>query len=300
MTKPQLLFAAPFAGLALSIHDRRLRPALLAIAGTGIGTLFVLAYNWHRFGSALSFGGANRRLYIGGSPGGRSSPLELFDGATQLLFSLNHGLLFFAPVALLGLIGLLRRPIDRVAAVCLGGSVGVFGFAMIAPYGQFWGTRYLVPMLPLACVGIAGPGLAREADRGRAGARRRPQPDPEPRLLSRAREHRGRAAVGRRVECRTASCSSTSGRRRRISCATRAGPTRPRSCTPSPRGGCCASSRNGGGCCRPIGIPRLFGAGLSLILLVCAVLLVRQAIGRPRNRSRPVPPFERAEKPWRS
>lgn len=158
MTKPHLLLAAPCAGAALGLRDRRWRPALLAIAGTAVGSLVVLAYNWHRFGSALDFGGAKRKLYIGGSPDGEAPVVELVDGAARLLVSPNHGLLFFAPVALLGLASLLRRPIDRIAAACVGGAVGVFAFAMIQPDGNFWGTRYLVPLLPLACVGVAGLG----------------------------------------------------------------------------------------------------------------------------------------------
>ncbi len=156
MTKPQLLLAAPLAGFALGLRDRRLRPIVLATAGTLAGSLVVLGYNWYRFGDPLSFGGAGRTLYVGGSPGGPSPVLELLDGAAQLLVSPNHSLLFFSPVALLGIAGLLRRPIDRVAAACLGGAAGVFAFAMIQPHGNFWGTRYLVPLLPLACVGVAG------------------------------------------------------------------------------------------------------------------------------------------------
>jgi len=158
MTKPQLLFAAPLAGLALALVDRRVRPAILALAGTFAGSLAVLGYNWYRFGDPTDFGGSSRKLYVGGSPDGSSPIVELLDGAAQLLVSPNHGLLVFGPVALLGLVGLMRRPLDRVAAVCLGGALGVFGFALFEPNGNFWGTRYLVPLLPLACVGVAALG----------------------------------------------------------------------------------------------------------------------------------------------
>lgn len=154
MTKPQLLLAVPAAGAALSLCDRRWRPVLTAVVGTGVGSLAVLGYNWYRFGHALDFGGATRRLYVGGAPTSRSPVLQLLDDAAQLLVSPNHGLLLYGPVALLGVAGLLRRPIDRVAATCLGAAAGVFAFAIIAPDGQFWGTRYLVPLLPVACVGV--------------------------------------------------------------------------------------------------------------------------------------------------
>ena len=296
MTKPQLVFAAPFAGVALSLHDRRLRPAQLAIAGTAIGTLAVLAYNWHRFGSALSFGGAHRRLYIEVSSGAAQSLLELLEGAVQLLFSLNHGLLYFAPVALLGLIGLLRRPIDRVAAVCLGAAVGVFGFAMIVPDGQFWGTRYLVPLLPLACVGIAG--LGWRAKRVAVALALVAALSQTPNLVS--YPERVNIEAGLRsarawdvhriqlIDVWPAAAHQLRDARR----------TDPASLVHAePEGRLLRLVAQWWWMLPAIGIPRLFGAGLSLILLACAVLLVRQAIARPRNRSRPVPPFERAENP---
>lgn len=158
MAKPQLLVAVPLAALALSLRDRRPRPLAVALAGTALGSIAVLAYNWQRFGAPFDFGGATRKLYVGGAPGG-SPVLDLLDGAASLLVSPNHGLLLFAPVALLGIAGLLRRPLDRVASACLGGAAGVYAFAVIVPDGQFWGTRYLVPLLPLACVGVAGLGV---------------------------------------------------------------------------------------------------------------------------------------------
>lgn len=127
MTKPRLLFAAPLPGVALSLRDRRWLPAVLATIGTGLGILVVPAYNWHRFrrspGLRLRTTPVPRRGLAGRRiPGDRAA-----RRAARVLVSPNHGLLFVAPVALLGVASLLRRPIDRVAAVCLGGAVGVFG-----------------------------------------------------------------------------------------------------------------------------------------------------------------------------
>ena len=157
--KPQLLLAVPFAGIALTIFDRRPRPALAALGATGAGSLLVLGYNVMRFGSAFDFGGPTRTLYVGGVSGGPNPAVKVLDGAASLLVSPNHGLLVFAPVALVGTAGLIRLArTSRVAATVLGAALGVSVFAVIQPNGNAWGTRYLVPMLPLACVGVAGLG----------------------------------------------------------------------------------------------------------------------------------------------
>ena len=76
-----------------------------------------------------------------------------------LLVSPNNGLLLFAPVALVAAAGLLKLArSDRVAAICLGGAVGVFAFAALSPNDGDWGPRYLLPMLPLVCAGLAALG----------------------------------------------------------------------------------------------------------------------------------------------
>jgi hypothetical protein len=156
MAKPQLLLAAPAVGLVLAVRDHRVRPALTAVCATLSGTVLVLGYNALRFGSPSDFGGADRKLYVGGHPGGQPAVLKLANGAAELLFSPNHGLLFFAPVALLGCWSLARaRPLDRIALACLAGAAGVFAFYVIQPVGNAWGTRYLVPLMPLLCVGLA-------------------------------------------------------------------------------------------------------------------------------------------------
>ena len=157
--KPQLLLAVPAAGAALAIFERRPRHMLVALSLTAAGSLLVLGYNALRFGSPLDFGGPTRQLYVGGVAGGPNPVVKILNGAASLLVSPNHGLLVFAPVALVGTAGLVRLArTHRIAATLLGGVLGVFVFAVIQPNGNAWGTRYLVPLLPLACVGIAGLG----------------------------------------------------------------------------------------------------------------------------------------------
>ena len=251
MTKPQLLLAAPFAGAMLSLRERRWRPVVLAVVGTGVGSVAVLAYNLVRFGSATDFGGAGRTLYVGGAPGGRSPVVELLDGAALLLVSPNHGLLFFAPVALLGIAGLLRPPMDRVAAVCLAGAAGVFVFAMIQPHGNFWGTRYLVPLLPLACVGVAG--LGRRATRVAVVLTVLAFVSQVPNLVAYPeRAYEDAHARSPQAWDVHGSRSPRRGRRQCARFATRATPISTRSWTAATAAtgpSVCASSRCGGGCC---------------------------------------------------
>jgi hypothetical protein len=155
MAKPQLLCAVPAVGLGLALCDRRLRPALQAGGATLVGSLLVLGYNALRFGSLTDFGGPSRKLYVGGHTGGQPAVVKLADGVAELVVSPNHGLLFFAPVALVGCYALCRaRPMDRIARACLCGAGGVFAFYAIQPEGNAWGTRYLVPLIPLLCVGL--------------------------------------------------------------------------------------------------------------------------------------------------
>jgi hypothetical protein len=155
MTKPQLLLAVPLMAAALAAADRRWRPLVGGLAATGAGSAAVLLYNHLRFGRPFDFGGSYRKLYVGGDADGGSAVVELLDGLAQLLVSPNNGLLVFAPAALLGGVLLVRRArAHRVFAACAGGALGVLLFALIAPNGNAWGTRYLVPLLPLACVGL--------------------------------------------------------------------------------------------------------------------------------------------------
>lgn len=120
---------------------------------------------------------------------------------------------------------------------------------MIAPDGQFWGTRHLVPLLPLACVGVAC--LGRPAKHFAIAVTLIAAISQAPNLVS--YPERPQVEVGldspaawdvhrlTLVDVWPAAARQIRDARRTI---------RPPWCAPSLRGGCCASWRSGGGCCR--------------------------------------------------
>jgi hypothetical protein len=151
LAKAQLVFVGPAVGVALALHDRSWRPLVRACAGTLVGGLLYLAYNTIRFADPLRFGNQARTLPL--HRRGFSLPENMVHSTVDLLVSPNGGLLFFAPLALVGVVALVRRR-DRLALACLGGCAGVLLLYTTNPNGSFWGPRYLVPLLPLACVGL--------------------------------------------------------------------------------------------------------------------------------------------------
>lgn len=117
-----------------------------------------LSYNAWRFGDPLDAGYLRDPV-----PGFGSS---LLQGLYGLLLSPSSSLIVYCPLALagaVGLAGLWRR--DRSLAVLLGGIVGalLLFYAQLGNWmgGRSYGPRYLVPVLPLLCVGLA-PLLARQ------------------------------------------------------------------------------------------------------------------------------------------
>lgn len=157
LAKPQMGLAGLGIAAGLAWRDHSLRPLLWAGAATAVGALVYLLYNELRFGDFLDFGGEARTLATAtGSRGGPEHPLPVraVIGAGVLLVSPENGLLLYSPVAALGAVGLLTRIRSRTAAACLGGALGVFAAYVLAPYGGNWGTRYLVPALPLLAPGL--------------------------------------------------------------------------------------------------------------------------------------------------
>ncbi|MBK5296517.1 MAG: glycosyltransferase family 39 protein [Vicinamibacteria bacterium] len=129
-----------------------LRHAAMLVAGLLPALVGWLSYNAWRFGHPLDAG------YMRDSvPGFGSSPLE---GLYGLLLSPSTSLIAYCPLALaggLGLVALWKR--DRALAALLGGSIGVLllFYAQLSNWmgGRSYGPRYLVPALPLLCVGLA-------------------------------------------------------------------------------------------------------------------------------------------------
>ena len=123
--------------------------AALLVAPVVASVMVVGWLNWLRFDS----------VFISGYPG-RMFGTPLGVGLYGLLFSVNKGLLFHAPLVLLAPVGLLIMKRDERADAAL---VTVTFLAYIALYGKYdywgggwvWGPRYLLPMLPLLFVPVA-------------------------------------------------------------------------------------------------------------------------------------------------
>jgi hypothetical protein len=143
LAKPQMALVGPVVGATLSLVHRRWKPVLWSSVSAGLGLLDYLGYNLLRFGSALTFG-----------PTARFSLLDLPRNLALLLISPGRGLIFFSPVVVLGLWLMWRKRAEPVGAACLAGAAAillVYGSKARLGGGFDWGTRLLVPTLPLLC-----------------------------------------------------------------------------------------------------------------------------------------------------
>ena len=134
----------------------------IGIAGALIG-----AWNWLRFGSPLT------TSYAAWQPEtGFSTPIGV--GVYGLWLSAGKGLLFYNPIAWLGLIGLIplwRRDRSLAALIGLLLLIPTFFFARYDLWtgGWNWGPRYLLPLIPLLVL-TAGVWVQAKPTRFRRGA----------------------------------------------------------------------------------------------------------------------------------
>jgi hypothetical protein len=148
LAKPQVVLFGPALGLALAIHRRSVRPLVETSAATFAAGLILLGYNWIRFDSLTDFGGEARTL----SPSAFAPP-EALEALALLTVSPGRGLIWFSPVAALGLYVLWTRRRELIPLVCLVSCVGLIALYIGNPGSGFnWGTRYLVALLPLLCI----------------------------------------------------------------------------------------------------------------------------------------------------
>jgi hypothetical protein len=178
--RKRLWFAALGAFLAVSAKASMLAPALFALSalglkrpgrwlvplsGVALAVLGHLAYNVARFGNPLESGyGAQA------STAAFSTPLLV--GLYGLLISSGKGLLWFAPAIVLvpaGWAEMARArghsseprhgtPARQAAAAAVATwTMGLLQFATFQHWAGdgSWGPRYLVPLLPLAFLGVA-------------------------------------------------------------------------------------------------------------------------------------------------
>jgi hypothetical protein len=151
LAKPQLGPAIVAVGIALLLTRRRWRPVIELAAATAVGALLYALYNAGTVGSSTNFG-QRGGLVLHGSPD--SLPVRAVRGLGVLLISPGAGLLWYSPFAVVGLFGLWRLRGRPAAALGIAASLALLGVYVLAPYGNGWGTRYLVPALPLLCAGV--------------------------------------------------------------------------------------------------------------------------------------------------
>ena len=143
-----IILLPPFLVYVFLTQPRRQWSVWLALLiPIGIAGALVGAWNWIRFGSPLV------TSYAAWQPDtGFSTPILV--GVFGLWLSAGKGLLFYNPIAWLGLIGLIplwRR--DRLLAALVG-LLLLISTLFFARYdlwtgGWNWGPRYLLPLLPL-------------------------------------------------------------------------------------------------------------------------------------------------------
>jgi hypothetical protein len=157
LTKPQMVLIGPAIGLVLAVGTRKLRPLWEAGFATAAGAVIYGLYNWLRFEDATNFGGASRE--IGAE---QYAPGSVVDALGLLLISPGRGLIWFSPIVLVGAYVLFQRRREPLALACVAACAAILLVAVSNPgSGWNWGTRYLVPALPLLCA-------AAGAARGRA------------------------------------------------------------------------------------------------------------------------------------
>ena len=133
-----LLFSVPRA--------LRWRWVVPLIVGLGLALGFTAAYNWMRFESIISSG-----------YGEIAWTTPILYGLYGLLFSSGKGAFFYAPILILCLvagIGFSRKNKWEAALI---GSLCLTYLGFYAPHNYWtggfnWGPRFLLPMIPLACI----------------------------------------------------------------------------------------------------------------------------------------------------
>jgi hypothetical protein len=152
------LFALYLAAVAwsatptISYRAARLVSALRQLVWLGAGLVppaaLMLSYNWLRSGNPLQTG-YDLTIF---------SP-DILAGLYKLLFSPLRGLFVYSPVLLLclpGLAWLWRRRCAETVLLCgISGVTLLLFAAWTSGEGLSWGSRFLVPLVPLLCLALA-------------------------------------------------------------------------------------------------------------------------------------------------
>ena len=159
------LGVAPLALACLTAAGLRRRDAwLVPLAGVAAALAGHAVYDWARFGSPLETG-------YGAQASASAFTTPLWVGIYGLLLSSGKGVAWFAPALWLAPAGIaaMVRSRQHSDAARRGDDARRAGWAIVLAwaagllvYGRFehwggdgsWGPRYLVPLLPLACVAV--------------------------------------------------------------------------------------------------------------------------------------------------
>ncbi len=156
MTRHEMAIAALPIGMWLlfSAKDRRTGVGHLAAFAPGVlgGVTAWLAFNFYRFGNAFDSGYLRDATPEFGA--------SVVRGLAGLLFSPGASLFLYSPVAVLGVLGLVKLwRTDRSAALLLSSVTITFVlfYATLGNWiaGRSWGSRYLVVVVPYLAAGWA-------------------------------------------------------------------------------------------------------------------------------------------------
>lgn len=171
--RPTNVLAIAIFAVAILLRGGKaaLRPAVVLCAASAIGVVALLFRDARLFGSPFDFGYPTT---AGGVKIQNSFDTPLATGLYGFLLSPGKSVLLFAPPVILAIVGLRRLwKLDRgvAAAAILFPLVYLFFYARYAYWegGYCVGPRYLVPAIPLLCLGL-GPILSSWTARARSAA----------------------------------------------------------------------------------------------------------------------------------
>lgn len=121
-----------------------LRPVMIAVIPMLVSSIIFFLYNYFRFGN----------IFEHGYKGGTSFPIPLYVGLFGLLLSPGKGLLFFAPIFVMGVAKVKALKEKFSPDVILWISLFVANLLLHAKYVAWggdgsWGPRYMLPFIPL-------------------------------------------------------------------------------------------------------------------------------------------------------
>lgn len=158
LTRPHLVVAVAFIGVALAIGRRTARPLFALGVPAAAGLVGVAAYNWYLFGTASldagSYSYAGTTVINGTGTTFVSSLYAWFDSAAGMLVSPSRGVLAYTPVLLVALMALRsswRDLPDWAKGATLGGLAYFLVQAHINGYeggSGYYGSRLTIgPMV---------------------------------------------------------------------------------------------------------------------------------------------------------